>query len=304
MHLEKIKAHQQKRFDRYFIGIIVVIFVFFVASLPHLAAVGYKVGFKRLGQLDTVEFLQVLPSNTTLVLMLFPFAVITWLLLALVPKLHGLSKTQFITSRAAIDWKRVRFGFLSVAVVILLSFALFFFTNPEEIKWNFDAESFALLLVIAIILVPLQTTAEELFFRGYLMQGLAQLFPTRLFPFLFTSLIFGFMHYGNPEVDKLGLLIMVSYVSTGFFLGIITLMDEGLELAIGYHAGNNLLIALLLTSDWTAFQTNSLFIDVSEPNVYVYAFMPLPIFAILLIIFSKKYGWNNWRQRLIGSPTA
>jgi membrane protease YdiL (CAAX protease family) len=55
------------------------------------------------------------------------------------------------------------------------------------------------------------------------------------------------MHFGNPEIDKLGPLLMVSYVSMGFFFGIITLMDEGLELALGYHAGNNLLISLLVT---------------------------------------------------------
>lgn len=304
MHLEKIKAHQQNNFSRYFLGILAIIFLFVVASLPHYAVVAYKVGLANLATMDVVAFLQALPSNTTLLLMLLPFAVTMWFILALVPRLHGLSKTQFITSRAAIDWKRVRFGFLSVSVVSLLSFSLVFFISPEEIQWNFDATSFLVLFVIAIVMIPLQATAEELFFRGYLMQGLAQLFPTRLFPLLLTSLIFGFMHYGNPEVDKLGPLIMVSYVATGFFLGIITLMDEGLELAIGYHAGNNLLIALLLTSDWTAFQTHSLFLDMSEPNVYVYAFIPLPILAVLLIVFSKKYGWYNWQQRLIVSPKA
>jgi hypothetical protein len=35
-------------------------------------------------------------------------------------------------------------------------------------------------------------------------------------------------------------------------------MDEGMELALGFHA-NNTIVALLLTSDWTAFQTNSIF---------------------------------------------
>jgi hypothetical protein len=90
----------------------------------------------------------------------------------------------------------------------------------------------------------------------------------------------------------------------GFFFGIITLMDEGLELALGYHAGNNLLISLLVTSDWTAFQTNSLFLDVSTPSVYILTFMQLPMLIILLALFSWKYGWNQWRQRLISSPKA
>ena len=163
-------------------------------------------------------------------------------------------------------------------------------------------QAFVILFLIAIVLVPLQTSAEELFFRGYLMQGFGQVFKHRIFPLLITSLMFGLMHFGNPEIDKLGPLLMVSYVSMGFFFGIITLMDEGLELALGYHAGNNLLISLLVTADWTAFQTNSLFLDVSTPNVYMLAFMQLPMLLILLALFSWKYGWNNWRQRLISSP--
>ena len=35
-------------------------------------------------------------------------------------------------------------------------------------------------------------------------------------------------------------------------------MDDGLELAIGFHAANNLIAALLVTADWTVFQTESI----------------------------------------------
>ena len=86
-------------------------------------------------------------------------------------------------------------------------------------------------------MVPLQTSAEELFFRGYLMQGLGRIFPMRLLPFVITSTLFGLLHFTNPEVDKLGDIILITYLSTGFFLGAITLIDEGLELALGFHAG-------------------------------------------------------------------
>jgi hypothetical protein len=43
-------------------------------------------------------------------------------------------------------------------------------------------------------------------------------------------------------------------------------MDEGMELALGFHAANNLVSALLVTSDWSAFQTHSIFKDISEPK--------------------------------------
>ena len=304
MHLEKIRDSQGGRFDRYVIGTLIIVFAFFVAQLPHTLAVINAVGLDQLGSLDVAGILQALPSNTTLVLMLLPFVFVAALVLILIRYMHNISIRAFITSRAKIDWKRIGFSFVGIVLLNFLFFVFSYYSNPSHFQWNFDPQAFAILFLIAIVLVPLQTSAEELFFRGYLMQGFGQVFKHRIFPLLITSLLFGFMHFGNPEIDKLGPLLMVSYVSMGFFFGIITLMDEGLELALGYHAGNNLLISLLVTADWTAFQTNSLFLDVSTPDVYMLAFMQLPMLLILLALFSWKYGWNNWRQRLISSPKA
>jgi hypothetical protein len=109
------------------------------------------------------------------------------------------------------------------------------------------------------------------------------------------------MHIFNPEVEKLGYGIMVYYIGTGFFLGILALMDEGLELAIGFHAANNLITALLVTANWTAFQTESIYVDISEPELGWDVFIPvLVIYPILLYIFSRKYKWTNWKEKLTG----
>ncbi|BFP42907.1 hypothetical protein FGF1_37520 [Flavobacteriaceae bacterium GF1] len=133
------------------------------------------------------------------------------------------------------------------------------------------------------------------------MQGLGILAKNRWLPLVITSVLFGLMHIANPEVEKLGFGIMVFYIGTGFFLGIITLMDEGLELALGFHAANNLITALLVTADWTAFQTDSIYRDVSEPSLGLEAFIPVfVVFPILLVVFSRKYKWSNWKERLIG----
>jgi hypothetical protein len=106
-------------------------------------------------------------------------------------------------------------------------------------------------------------------------------------------------------VEKLGNGILVFYIGTGLFLGIITLMDEGLELALGFHAANNLVTALLVTSDWTAFQTNSLFRDVAAPALGWEVFIPVfVIYPALLYIFYKKYNWNNWKARLVGKVAS
>jgi membrane protease YdiL (CAAX protease family) len=150
-------------------------------------------------------------------------------------------------------------------------------------------------------MIPIQTSTEEYVFRGYLMQGFALLAKNKWFPLVMTSVIFGTLHIANPEVSKMGYIILIYYIGTGFFLGIITLMDEGMELALGFHAANNLVTALLVTSDWSAFQTESIFKDNSSPSVGFEILTPICIiFPILLFIFSKKYNWTNWKEKLTG----
>ena len=57
-------------------------------------------------------------------------------------------------------------------------------------------------------------------------------------------------------------------------LGRMTWMDEGTELALGFHAANNLFTALLVTTDWTVFQTHSILKDISEPKLEFVASVP------------------------------
>ena len=89
---------------------------------------------------------------------------------------------------------------------------------------------------------------------------------TRLKIYGITSICFALMHAFNPEVQKLGNTLLIYYFLTGIFLGIITLMDDGLELAIGYHTANNFFTAILISNDWQAFQTDAVFMDYSEPS--------------------------------------
>ena len=240
-------------------------------------------------------------SNLVLILLLAPlvvgfFVVLGWTLLV-----HQQSITSLTTSRKKIDWKRILFAFgLWAGVTIILTGVDIFF-SPEKYELNFNLVKFIPLAIIAILLIPLQTSFEEYLFRGHMMQGIGLMVKNRWLPLFITSSLFGLMHIANPEVEKLGLGIMVYYIGTGFFLGILTLMDEGLELALGFHAANNLITALLVTADWTAFQTNSIFKDVSEPALGWDVLIPVfVVYPLLLLYFSKKYGWKNWKDRLFG----
>lgn len=120
-------------------------------------------------------------------------------------------------------------------------------------------------------------------------------------PLIITSVIFGLMHGMNPEVEQLGYVVMVFYIGTGLLYGITTLMDEGTELALGLHASNNIIAAFLVTTDWMVFRTDAMYIDTSEPSagaeMYIGVFV---LYPLLLLVFSKKYGWKNWKNKLFG----
>lgn len=240
--------------------------------------------------------------NGTFVMLVSPLAFMLLIVLFYNKFIQNNTLRVLTTSRTKIDWKRVFFSFGLWSLITIITTVVSYYNAPEDFVVNFKPEKFAVFLVLAILLVPLQTSFEEYLFRGHMLQGLGLATKTRWIPLVVTSFLFGIMHIANPEVEKLGLIIMFYYIGTGLFLGILTLMDEGLELALGFHAANNLVGALLVTSDWSAFQTYSILKDVSEPSANIQIFIPiLVIFPILLYIFAIKYKWSNWKEKLFGT---
>ncbi len=292
---------------RYIIGAGIAIIGVFAFSVPHLVAIGIETirGNVDESRLEDINYLMGLfESNLNLVFILLPFAGGLLFLLFAVKYLHKQSIRMLTTAREKIDWKRFWFAFIFWGIISSGMIMADYFLNPGGYINNFNLQPFLILCVIAIILVPLQTSFEEYFFRGYLMQGIGLIAKNKWVPLIITSTVFGLLHIANPEVEKLGYIILVYYIGTGFFLGITALMDEGLELSLGFHAANNLFTALLVTADWTAFQTHSVFKDISDPTQIGVGETILPvfiIFPILLYIYSKKYKWTNWKDKLFGA---
>lgn len=292
----------ENKFWKYLLGSLLIFVASFIGQIPLLAVVLFETFFNKKPYPANDEILmKMFESNLTLFLIMISFVFAFTGVYYVVTKLHNQSFLSVTTSRKKIDVKRILFSFLLWAGFSILSFLYVYYKSPENFIWNFKLIPFLILVLIGTILIPIQTSTEEYVFRGYLMQGFAILAKNKWFPLLMTSLIFGSMHWFNPEVTKMGNIIMIYYIGTGLFLGIITLMDEGIELALGFHAANNLIGALLITSDWSAFQTHSLFIDKSEPSAAFDVILPVVIiYPILLFIFSKKYNWNNWKAKLTG----
>ncbi|MCH1385044.1 MAG: CPBP family intramembrane metalloprotease, partial [Flavobacteriaceae bacterium] len=226
---------------RYVLAIIIIAFVYIFSTIPFSLALVAVAGQEKILEMSQAEIFSSLGLNTTLFYMLLPFAIAFFAILFIVKFIHHQKIKSLVTTRPSLDWRRVAFSFSLVSFFALLSFGLDLYFFPEKYEWNFVLDKFLILFLIAVLMIPLQTTAEELLFRGYFMQGLGVAFGNRLAPLLTTSISFGLLHIMNPEIEKLGYEIIIIYIATGLFLGIITLMDEGLELAIGFHAANNLI---------------------------------------------------------------
>lgn len=284
--------------SHYLLTIIIVIASYIViGSIPMYLSL-YFSSFDLSKSIETSEMVDVLGNNLFLTVMLFPFVVVLLTLFACVKFIHKRTILSLFTVRESFDWKRFFFSFTVWGSVMVVFFVVSLCMG-YPIIWNFNGSTFFMLFFISIFLLPLQTTCEEVLFRGYLFQGFGAMFKRGVFSVMLTGVLFGLMHGANPEVDKIGVILLVYYIMNGLFLGLVTLMDDGLELTMGYHAVNNIFAALIVTNNWQAFHTDALFIDNSPPSFGIENIITLIIIQpLLILLFAKKYKWTSWKERL------
>lgn len=242
--------------------------------------------------LDAQGMLILMDKNIQLLTLLIPFAVSLFVLILLIRFIHNRTFSETVNGTKKIRWERILFSFglwfSIMAILTLISLIL----SPENTMLQFDLSKFIPLIIISIILIPLQTTFEEIMMRGYLAQGIALVTRCRWISFLFPAIIFAILHIGNPEITKHGVGIMLaSYFAMAAIWGITSILDDGIELSIGIHAANNLFISLFTTQQGAAFETYAVF-EIVETNPYI-ALLELVLMGTLVIfICYRKYKWS------------
>ena len=290
------KSYKLKNFWYYILGSFILIIFSTIGQLPMIPFLPSELPSP---DADPMDIFKTIPSNLRLFLLLLSFAFVLPGIWLVVKKLHDLPIMSILSSRKKIDLGRVLYSFMLWGTVVTVFVFIEYSLNPEDYVFNFKVKEFLILAVIAILFIPIQTSVEEIVFRGYLMQGFGHWLNSRFMALFLTSTVFGSLHLANPEITALGYEFVILYITVGFVLGIMTLMDDGLELALGFHAANNLIAALLLTADWTVFQTESILIDISEPSLGITDWItPFIVFPILLTVFARKYSWTNWKEKL------
>ncbi|MBX9448767.1 MAG: CPBP family intramembrane metalloprotease [Taibaiella sp.] len=180
--------------------------------------------------------------------------------------------------------------------------------DRENYELQFQFSKFFMLLLISFPMLLVQTAYEEVLFRGYMMQWLGRYMPYRIFPLLLTGISFGVMHMMNPEVGAFGWQVMIDYISIGIILGLVTILSDSLELAIGLHFANNLFLSLFVTFDDSVLQTDAVFrikeMELSGTS-QIYSIVLLLIF---FFIVRQKYPfkpvsylwqYDSWKKNVL-----
>jgi uncharacterized protein len=234
--------------------------------------------------------------------------------------LHRKRLISVINTVSGLRWKMLLKGLvLWIAVLAIFNLPDLIF-NSQNYQKNFDLNSFAILVVLCLLVFPMQASFEEILFRGYLMQGVSLLpnalskrfgnlaerlsslsslfnFLSRIFsslakpwfPILITAIIFGSVHVLNGTNLYMDLSIVASTFIMGLMLGVIAIGDNGIETAMGIHIANNLYISLFFNSaDSGLGELPSLVTAPASDPFSGIPFMILAVVIVLTILF-----WNR-----------
>jgi hypothetical protein len=161
--------------------------------------------------------------------------------------LHARPLRSVVTAGSSISWRRMGVGFVIWAGLLLAGTLIEYLVWPESFTITFDARVFFPFAILAVLITPIQTTAEELFFRGYLVQAGSLISRNWVFLSIWSGVLFALPHFSNPEVASNTVVVLLTFFVLGAFLAWISLKDGSLELAIGVHAANNLVAGLVVT---------------------------------------------------------
>uniref|UniRef100_A0A7C4KGF5 Alpha/beta fold hydrolase n=1 Tax=Anaerolinea thermolimosa TaxID=229919 RepID=A0A7C4KGF5_9CHLR len=217
----------------------------------------------------STDLLNRAPLPLALTAALAPFGA-AWLALGYaLPVFHRRPFRSLLLPGGAFRW---RLFFVSGGLWALLAAAVDgvqAMLGAGDYRWSFEARHFWPYLGAALVWMPVQTSAEELIFRGYLTQVFGARARRIGWPLLAPALIFALLHLPNPEVSALGWWsALPQYFLMGVLLGWVTLNSQGLEMAFGLHLANNLYTGLVAGLRDSALPSASLFI-IEELNPMV-----------------------------------
>ncbi|MBW6472087.1 MAG: CPBP family intramembrane metalloprotease [Anaerolineaceae bacterium] len=263
-------------FWRYLLLIIIIVGVTLVAQALLLVIASFLEG--------TMDF-NLFPPITLLWVTMLPFAALLIFLVPGIRLLHQQSIKSVFTQKTIFNWKLLTTSAIIWFVLSGVADIIISILQPGNYVFSFSLFSFLPYMLIALLLIAFQITAEEVLFRSYLLHGLTRLFRYRWLGITLQAILFGVLHGANPEVTSYGLLTtMPFYIGIGLLLGWLSLRSKGLEIALGLHFANNLYATSMVTFSESAIPSPAIFtITNYQPETGLVAFVIIAIiFAVII----------------------
>lgn len=181
---------------------------------------------------------------------------------------------------------------LLTALIFGLTGALIGLMIPDPVLPNLPPGQWLLFLPLALPLLFIQTTSEELLFRGYLMQQLAARFRSPLIWMGLPAVLFALGHTDTTIDPRLTLMIVLATGLFGIVAADVTRLTGNLGAAMGIHFVNNF-FALLLVSVQGELSGLSLF---HSPYTMEQTDKLMPLLAADMLVVA--FLWLVLRRRL------
>ncbi|XAT61881.1 CPBP family intramembrane metalloprotease [Rhodobacteraceae bacterium Araon29] len=179
-----------------------------------------------------------------------------WFALALVlPLVHRRTPLALLGPSQLVNWQQF---FTAAKVVLILAFgfevlfqipALLLDLPLYNAHMALDLPQWALWLLPMLLLLFVQIGAEELLFRGYLLQMIRARGGGFWLSIALPSLAFGLLHYSPATYGQNAFLVVAATTALGILLCKVTLRTGNLGAALGIHFANNLTVMFLLGID-------------------------------------------------------
>ena len=183
-----------------------------------------------------------IPANTSITLLLLEIVSLAAITISVFLARRYLDRRTFTSlgfQTGSRVWRDLLAGFLIAGVTLLLVYLFEFsasYLRLTSIAWQ-DTSPIEIILGLGIMLAAFVATGwqEELYFRGYLLQNLADGLNLG-WGVLLSSVIFGLAHLSNPNASWMGAL---GVGVAGLFMAFAYYRTRQLWLPIGLHIGWN-----------------------------------------------------------------
>jgi len=132
----------------------------------------------------------------------FSFISLAAALIFAVRFIHSRPPITLITPRKSMDPRRLALGFGIFLAMNLISNAASYLFEPQAFSFTLDPGRMLAFAPIYILLTIVQTTAEEMLFRRYLLQGLGTLLRKPYAAAILSTMLFLLVHAGNPPTRR------------------------------------------------------------------------------------------------------